>query len=623
MKRNSRPGLAPVPRRSRRRAARLLPLVSALCAAGLTGQAARADDGALGHGLSAVWALNATLSAGWRAGNPDRDLIGIGDGGSGSGYTAGPATQNFAAGHNYSTLLRLVGDVNLKKDNFGLMLRAKAWEDVRLKYQATPVGAPSNDYAVNQRLSDEGFDTRLSKFSGAQFLDAYAYGTFNVGDRSSMKVKLGSHAVNWGESLFIPGVNRYSVFDVSALRQPGTLIKEGILPVQQVSMNLGVNEGLSLEGFYQFEWKPHVLDGCGTYWSLATSLNCRKDAMLVASDAVATVPSSMAWNGIPTPGGLLNERVPRMPDRKPKNGGQFGLSMKKVVEALDAEIGAYYVNYTTHAPIISMYRTTDTIPGSVWNGLGASGWNYDATNIKVAGLSASTVLLGWSVSGEVSHTRDFPVQMSPVDAFYAFAQSVGPQAPLAGFAAAPPGSGAYIPSFDRHDFSQVQLSTLKVFSNVAGISSISFAGEVGYQHWNGIGDPFTSIRYGRGFEYGAAQHATFGGSCPAAATNVANCTQDGYFTSNAWGARGLVELEFPNVAAGINLKPRLFLSKDVKGWSADGTFSQGRHVVSLGLKAEYLRRYTVDVSYTTYNHKARFDPLHDRDFIGLALSAAY
>jgi hypothetical protein len=245
-------------------------------------------------------------------------------------------------------------------------------------------------------------------------------------------------------------------------------------------------------------------------------------------------------------------------------------------------------------------------------------------------LSASTVVKGWSVSGELSFTQDFPVQISSVDGFYAMAApgpggtvGIGPMASRWGSTAAPLGSGTYNRGYDLKDKTQIQVSTMKLLSNVLGASSGTVLGEVAFQHWNGIGDPSTSVRYGRGFEFGAGPHAAYGGLCPAAATNQANCTQDGYFTSTAWGVRALVELEYPGLLPGIVVKPRLFLSKDVKGWSADGVFSQGRHVIAPGVKFDYEKRYTLDLSVTAFNDKARFDSFHDRDFIALVLGASF
>jgi hypothetical protein len=52
--------------------------------------------------------------------------------------------------------------------------------------------------------------------------------------------------LNWGENLFIQnGVNVISPFDVTALRRPGSEIREALLPVGMVYANLGLTYNLS------------------------------------------------------------------------------------------------------------------------------------------------------------------------------------------------------------------------------------------------------------------------------------------------------------------------------------------------------------------------------------------
>ena len=612
---------------------RLKPLHIMACMAWGCAVTAHAGTIEFGNGAEAIWSLNASVSAGWRAKGIDKELLGVGDGGSGSAYTAS-ANKNFERGENFSTLVRVIGDVNLRKDDYGLMLRAKLWDNLRLSGSSVPFGSPSNDYRPDSRLDDSQFDTNLSKFRGAELLDAYVYGSFDLTDTAQLKVRLGQHVVNFGESLFVPGINQYQVLDVNALRQSGTLLKEAILPVPQLSANLGLGDGASLEAFYQFKWKRTSIDGCGTYWSPATALNCTRGSTLVPNDTVFGVQSSRDhWMG-GMGGALPNFRFSLLDDKDGEDQNQFGLAFKKMVESIDTEVGAYYVSYTTHVPNLSGVRDTTTVPGSAYylggTPLGSVFWDYSADKIKVLGLSASTVIKGWSVSGEVSFTQDYPVQISSVDGFYAMAApgpggtvGVGPMAPRWGSTASPLGSNTYNRGYDLKDKTQIQVSTMKLLSNVMGASSGTVLGEVAFQHWNGIGDPYSSVRYGRGFEYGAGPHAAYGGACPAAATNQANCTQDGYVTPTAWGVRALVELEYPDAIPGVVVKPRLFISKDVKGWSADGVFSQGRHVISPGVKFDYAKRYTLDVSYTAFNEKARFDSFHDRDFFALVLGASF
>jgi hypothetical protein len=97
-------------------------------------------------------------------------------------------------------------------------------------------------------------------------LDAYVYGSFQIAQDHDARVRLGRHVLNWGESAFIQGVNQINPIDVPALRRPGTEIKEVLMPVGMLSANVGLGKGVSVEGFYQFEWKNSVLDGCGTYF---------------------------------------------------------------------------------------------------------------------------------------------------------------------------------------------------------------------------------------------------------------------------------------------------------------------------------------------------------------------
>lgn len=617
------------PSRPRRPRAHALASAAALAALPLLSLApahlARAGTLELGNGVEAVWSLSASFTAGWRMNDPDANLIAPGDGGKASAGTHSH-TRNFQKHDSISQLGRLVGDVNLRKGDTGLMLRAKAWNNLLYSRKDQPFGAPSNGFHPGTRLSDDQFDTRLSKFSGAELFDAYAYTSVDLGETAQLKVRLGQHVVNFGESLFVPGVNQYQALDITALRQPGTQLKEALLPVPQVSANLGLGNGLSVEAFYQFGWRRTAIDGCGTYWSPANALNCVDGNILVGGDR----SSEENWNGYPHAalGGLvLNYQFSRLADNKPSHGGQFGLALKKMVESLDTELGLYFVNYTTKVPNLSAIRRVAGTPDAIRHAPGSAYafnpgtrdasiyWDYSAEDIKVLGLSASTVLGGWSVGAELTRTQDFPVQINSVDAFYALASGVGPMATIWG-----PGPRTMI-GYERKNKHQLQVSALRLLPAVLGATGGSVLGEFAIQRWSGIGDPTTGVRYGRGFEYGAAAHASFGGACPAAATNAMNCTTDGYFTRDASGVRVLAELEYPNLIPNVVLKPRLFYSRDFQGWSADGVFSKGRQAIAPGLKFEINKRFSLDLSYTRFNRNAHFDSFHDRDFLALVLAA--
>ncbi|MBK8890778.1 MAG: DUF1302 family protein [Dechloromonas sp.] len=83
----------------------------------------------------------------------------------------------------------------------------------------------------------------MSRYTGVKIMDAYVFGTFDLGERP-MQVKIGNQVVNWGESVFLQGINVTSPVDLPALRRgAGTEIKEFLIPVGMVFANLGLPGG--------------------------------------------------------------------------------------------------------------------------------------------------------------------------------------------------------------------------------------------------------------------------------------------------------------------------------------------------------------------------------------------
>ncbi|MES2148520.1 MAG: DUF1302 domain-containing protein [Pseudomonadota bacterium] len=619
---------------------------------------AQADTFTLDNGIEGRWSLNASMGASWRAGNRDPNLVSAANGGTagvGNGHDDG--NLNFNKGVAYSSGPKATGELQLKKDKLGLFVRATGWYDYTLSEKGVAHGSFNNHYVAGAKLNDSGFDT-LSGFSGVALGDAYVFGNFDVADKP-LTVKLGNQVLNWGESAFIPGINAMGAFDLTAAHRPGAQVKEILRPLPQITANLGLGDGVSLEAFYQLKWQRTVLDGCGTYWSLVDSLNCPGGAV-VFGDALGSDLSQ--FNGVPVLGSLpapllgavgasalaavpFNFRLGRAPDVTPKNAGQFGFAGHYFAAPISTDFGLYFANYHARTPTLAVVKTPSAAP-SLYSGqygatftaiskaLGAAGqaaaaktfgllgaipaaslaWNYGAENIQALGLSAATEMGGVSFFGEASHTHGVPVQINAPDLVVGAVLGIGPQAAVAQFLRNPAiANGTVGIGYDRKDKSQVQMSALKLFGPMFGASSASLLGEVGYQKWSGIGDPATSTRYGRGFLFGFGPTAALGGTCAGLNNYVPYCENQGYATSSAWGYRVQAELTFSDVAGGVNLKPKLFWSHDVKGYSADNTFSQDRQVLGSVLRADYNSKYYAEVSYTRYNRNAKYDVLHDRD----------
>ncbi len=630
-------------------------------AAALATPLAHADTFTTDNGLEGRWSLNMSVGTSIRMKDADKNLISVPNGGT-AGAGADDGNLNFKKHDAYSTVGKLTGELELKGDTYGLFTRAFAWYDRVLKGREMSHGHFNNGYKPNSELSDTGFD-QLSTFDGVALADAYVFANWDLGGKA-LSAKLGNQVINWGESLFVPGINAMGAFDTSAARRPGAQVKEILRPQPALMANLGLGNGVSVEAFYNLGWRQNVVDGCGTYWSAADSLNCNNGTVLFGDGT--KLNDQGQYNGAPflaaLPAALdpvlaslglsrsmpLNFRMTTAEKIKPKKSGQFGVSSHYFADAIATDFGVYFARYHSHSPIVSVVKQPSALP-SVWSGrlaqlvkavpslapaLGTLGvlpagnivWDYSGENVKTLGLSAATEVGGFSLFGEVSRTKDIPVQINAIDLLVGTALGIGPQAKLAVIARNPAvPTGTVIHGYDRKDKTQAQVSFIRQIPQVLGADSLTLLGEVAGQKWSGIGDPNTSTRYVRGFMYNFGPTAALGGTCGPAGIqpNASYCENEGYATSSAWGYRLSAEMLFPNVVAGVNFKPRVYFAHDVKGYAADNLFVEDRQTRSVGLRADYNNRYYADISYTSYNKSAKYDQFHDRDNMQFVIGANF
>ncbi len=97
---------------------------------------------------------------------------------------------------------------------------------------------------------------------------------------------------------------------------------------------------------------------------------------------------------------------------------------------------------------------------------------------------------------------------------------------------------------------------------------------------------------------------------------------DGFVTATSWGYRARAILDYSNVFAGVNLKPNLSWSHDVKGYGPNGLFNEGAKAVSIGVDADYRNTYTASLSYTDF-FGGHYNTLTDRDFLALSVGANF
>lgn len=595
-----------------------------------------------------------SVGASWSTENANKNLIGSNNGGHGLSQTSDDGHLNFKRGETFSKIFKGIHDLELKYGDTGVFVRGKYWYDFELKDESREF----KDISDSNRK--EG-----AKSSGGQILDAFVYHNYNIGDEPG-SVRFGKQVVSWGESTFIQGgINSINPVDVSAFRRPGAEIKEGLIPVNMFYLSQSITENLSAEGFYQLEWDQTVTDNCGTFFSQPDVISDGCDSNLAVLRSRSGLNSSLTSAGLPAGarGAIFNTLaqrgvsfgnpdegavVRRGPDRDARDSGQFGVAMHYNFEPLDTEFGAYFMNYHSRAPIFSgkgapasAYSAAGLVGGLVGSGIplataralaptllplvvaGNSSYYVEyPEDIHLYGLSFSTTLpTGTAWSGELSYRPNAPVQINTTDILYS---GITPLNPSVSVLQGRPDTDQK--GYRRKEITQLQTSFTQFFDQVMGAERLTVVGEVGWTHVGGL-DSTSKIRYGRDPSYGPGplpngQCATLNaGTLTGAAQNnlTRYCEDDGFTTANSWGYRARAIWDYNSVFAGVNLRPNVAWSHDVKGYSPGpgGNFEEGRKAVSLGLDAEYQNTYTAALAYTNF-FDGKYTTVDDRDFVSLS-----
>ncbi len=525
---------------------------------------------------------------------------------------------NFNKGDIVSNVFKGTHGLSLRKDNVGAFVRVKYWYDFELENNSVRHGSTTTGYAPQGgriALNDSKFDDE-ARFSGIDLQDAFIFGEFEAGEMP-VDLRLGRQVVSWGESTFIGGgINQINPIDVPAFRRPGAVLKDVLMPVNLAYGSIGLTDNLTAEAFYQLQWEPYTIDGCGTFFSTSdvaapgcTGVNTAPDHLVFGPDGTIT-----PWDG-----GLSILGAPvaiaRGEDKEAKNSGQFGLAGRYYVEDIETEFGAYFLNYHSRRPYFAVTSEPDNPTYHL----------AYPENLKVYGLSFNTTLGGVSWSGEISYQPDFPVAWNTAEALQAAILS---ENSLTSAGQVSPGfyddldairdTGNTLVLADEYDVYQLQTSFIQFWDQVMGASRLSLIGEVGATYTHGIAESYDDIntrRYGRGIVFGNCTTAGISDQTVA-------CSEGGFVTKLAWGYRLKTALTYNDVFSGVNLTPSVTWRHDVDGVAPNGNFIEGRQSVSLALDADYLGQYNASISYTNYL-TSEWDPLHDRDHLSMSIGMSF
>jgi hypothetical protein len=338
-------------------------LVAVAVAASLGAAAARhAHAGDFTQGsVSGSWDTTISYGQAWRLEDRDCHLIGTADGGCGRSPNIDDGDLNYSKG-NFSKALKIVSEISLHSasDNIGAFVRGSALEDFEAE----------NSHTERTKLSRSAKDLVGSY---VRLLDAFGYARFNLGSMPA-EVRLGRQVLSWGESTFIQGgLNTINHFDVSALRVPGSELKEAFLPQEMAVFNLQFTDQLSTQLVYITDWNDTKPEPAGSYFST-------NDFAVPGGQRVVLGFGAFSDQGVdfrPLGGPLIPDfqTVKRLDTREPHNSGQYGLNFKFFAPDFNngTEFGLYFLNYHSRLPVISGRTGTQAGVGNAFGALTAVG----------------------------------------------------------------------------------------------------------------------------------------------------------------------------------------------------------------------------------------------------------
>lgn len=262
--------------------------------------------------------------------------------------------------------------------DFGLRLSGAAWYD-----QAYGGSTDAID-TLNGQAPYNAMPDATRKLAGrkAEVLDAFVFGGWELSPGHKLNVRLGQHALVYGETLFFGdnGIARaQGPIDVMKLQSsPNAQFKEIIRPVPQVSGQLQLSPDLSLGAYYQFRWEADRMAPAGSYFNTSNNI----------------------WGGSTLPEFVNGSMLLPGAAQRPSNSGQFGAQLKWRLDETD--LGFYAARYHDKAgQFYSQLNVTSAAPGS---------WYYIFPEaITTWGVSATHAIGNSSLALEASVRNNMPL----------------------------------------------------------------------------------------------------------------------------------------------------------------------------------------------------------------------
>jgi len=472
-------------------------------------------------------------------------------------------TRNFKRGSLVNDRVSLFGELQLKHENLGAVLRGSYFYDDVYHHD----NANNSPDTVNKVGAADHFSDETARLSGstARLLDAYVYGNFDIGDTQNLSIKAGRHLVAWGESLFWSNISQgQAPVDATKFNVPGTEAKDSYLPVGQVSASWSLNEKLALVGYYQYEWEKTQLNPVGDYFGSDT-FGPGAEFYRLQAGVVSSLPDK-SFTAVNYAG-----------QQPPRDSGQWGLGMRYRVTD-NTELGLFHYRYNEHIGSLFFDFTGDT----QYSSLKSIGHDGSAPTYRL-GYFEGVELTGISFSSKVGDAMQYAGDLSYRD-----------------------GSSVYLNngSPTTAQIWQGNLNATYIFGPSILAHQTTVMGEVVNQYIAGV-DPLTITGGGAGVD------GSFDKFESAIQTRSSTLLGIGAY------------MDYPSILNGLDLSTHAVWTQNVDGSAYQG-LGRAEKRLTVGGDFKYLGNFQVGMTYVAYLSSpdvAQGRLMADRDY--LSFNAKY
>lgn len=486
--------------------------------------------------LTVRWDNTVRYSAGWRVKEQSPSLL--------TSLNGDDGDRNFNTGL-ISNRFDLLSELDVGYKNMGLRVSGAAWYDA-VYNRSNNNNSPATVNTFSGPYNEFTEATRNLHGRKAEILDAFVFGRGHINEVPA-SFRAGRHTLLWGESLLL-ATNGISYAQapldlIKALSVPGSQAKELFMPVGQISADIRPTTNLSVAGYYQYEWRKSRLPAAGSYFSTTDALDAGGESILLAR----------------RPGAALR----RGTDLEASDHGQWGLSVRYRVEALDTDFGVYYIRFNEKQPqLYSRPAARDY-------------FLVYPEDISLFGVSFSTLVGSANVAGEMHIRRNTPLASRPLSV-----------------RAGVPADNNDQPLYAVGNTVHAQVSVVYPLPPTSLWDASTVSAEVGAVRRTSI------------------------------TKNAGNI--DPSRDVSAWGFSVNFTPSYFQVLPNLDLNVPISLSYNPRGRSPASAFNGHKTgSLSIGLSGEYQKVWNMNLRYTTYIGPESRQPLSDRDFVSLSIQRTF